>query len=77
MNRGDYCTNEVHSIEISKDSEWVNLSKLGDGFFYFWYWILFLVICSPVIIGIAVLGWHRRVLLRPREFGLIKNAYLG
>jgi len=46
-------------------------------YFYLWYWFVLLLIFSPVIIGIAVLGWQKRVLLRHRESGVVKNAYLG
>ena len=47
------------------------------GSFSIWHWIGVLIILSPVIIGVAVLGWQRRVLVRHRESGLVRGAYLG
>ena len=47
------------------------------GSFSIWHWVVVLVIFSPAIIGLIVLGWQRRVLVRHRESGLVKRAYLG
>jgi hypothetical protein len=47
------------------------------GSFSIWHWVVVLVIFAPAIIGLIVLGWQRRVLVRHRESGLVKRAYLG
>ena len=47
------------------------------GSFSIWHWLIVLIVFSPIIIGVAVLGWQRRVLVRHRESGLVKSAYLG
>jgi hypothetical protein len=47
------------------------------GSFSIWHWIFVLILISPVIIGVTVLGWQRRVFVRHRESGLVKRAYLG
>jgi len=45
--------------------------------FSIWPWLNVLIVFSPIIIGVAVLGWQRRVLARHKESGLVKTAYLG
>jgi hypothetical protein len=47
------------------------------GSFSIWHWIIVLIIFSPVILGIMILGWQRRIVLRHKESGLTKNGYLG
>ncbi|MFM7523509.1 MAG: hypothetical protein ACKO4M_04995, partial [Betaproteobacteria bacterium] len=47
------------------------------GSFSIWHWLIVLIVFSPIIIGVAVLGWQRRVLVRHKESGLVKTAYLG
>jgi hypothetical protein len=47
------------------------------GSFSVLHWIVVLIVFLPIIIGVAVLGWQRRVLVRHRESGLVKSVYLG
>lgn len=45
--------------------------------FSIWLWILILVILSPVILGIVLLGLQKRVRLIHVDTGLINNGYIG
>lgn len=47
------------------------------GSFSIWHWIIVLIIFAPVVLGILVLGWQRRIVLRHKESGLTKNGYIG
>jgi hypothetical protein len=44
------------------------------GSFSIWDWIIVLVLLSPVIIGVAVLGLQRGVLVRHPEPELVKHG---
>ena len=45
--------------------------------FSIWHWIVVLVIFSPVILGIALLGLQKKVRLIHPSSGLVKNGYVG
>jgi hypothetical protein len=47
------------------------------GSFSIWHWIVLLIILSPVIIGFAVMGPQRGILLKHAQSGLTKNGYVG
>jgi hypothetical protein len=47
------------------------------GSFSIWHWIVLIVIFSPWIVGIAIFGWQRRVLLKHTQSGLTKYGYVG
>jgi hypothetical protein len=47
------------------------------GTFSIWHWLVVLIVLLPVIIGIAVIGLQKKVLLRHMESGLTKNGYVG
>ena len=47
------------------------------GSFSIWHWIILLIIFSPVIFGIAVMGFQRKVLIRHPQSGLTKNGFMG
>jgi len=45
--------------------------------FAIWHWVIFLIIISPVILGIAVLGLQKNVRLIHSSSGLVKDGYVG
>ena len=45
--------------------------------FSIWHWILLLILFSPVIIGFAVMGFQKTVLVKHQQSGLIKKGYFG
>lgn len=45
--------------------------------FAIWHWVVFLIIISPVILGIAVLGMQKNVRLIHSNSGLVKDGYVG
>jgi hypothetical protein len=47
------------------------------GSFSIWHWMIFLIIFAPWIVGIAVMGWQRKVLVKHEQSGLQKNGYVG
>jgi len=48
------------------------------GSFSIWHWLVTLgVLFSPLIIGIAVIGLQKKILLRHVTSGLTKNGYVG
>jgi hypothetical protein len=48
------------------------------GSFSIWHWLVVLVVLLlPVIIGIAVIGLQKKILLSHMESGLTKNGYVG
>ena len=48
------------------------------GSFSIWHWLVVLfVFLLPVIIGIAVVGLQKKIMLRHWEAGLTKNGYVG
>ena len=47
------------------------------GSFSIWHWMIFLIIFAPWIVGIAVMGWQRKVLVKHEQSGLQKSGYVG
>jgi hypothetical protein len=47
------------------------------GSFSIWHWLIVLIIFSPFIIGIMMMGLQRKVAFRHVPSGLAKNAYVG
>ena len=47
------------------------------GSFSIWHWMIVLIIFAPWIVGIAVMGWQRKVLVKHEQSGLQKNGYVG
>ena len=45
--------------------------------FSIWHWVVMLVILSPVILGIALLGLQKSVRIIHLNSGLAKNGYVG
>jgi hypothetical protein len=41
------------------------------------FFISLIVLFSPIILGVLILGWQKKVLLRHRESGLVRNGYFG
>lgn len=39
--------------------------------------LIFLIMLSPVILGLAIMGPQKKVVLRHTESGLMKNGYVG
>ena len=42
-----------------------------------WHWIILLFLFSPIIIGIAVMGIQKSVLVKHHQSGLVKKGYFG
>lgn len=47
------------------------------GSFSIWHWMIVLIMFAPAIVGIAVMGWQRKVLVKHEQSGLQKNGYVG
>ena len=50
------------------------------GAFSIWHWIVVAIIFSPlliIILGIALLGFQRKVPIRHSQSGIVKNGYIG
>jgi hypothetical protein len=47
------------------------------GSFSIWHWLIVLIILSPVIIGLAMMGLQKKVVLKHTPSGLVKNGYYG
>jgi len=47
------------------------------GSFSIWHWITTFLIFAPLIVGLAVMGWQRKVLVKHQQSGLVKTGYSG
>ncbi|MEO6293928.1 MAG: hypothetical protein ABIO88_15055 [Burkholderiaceae bacterium] len=47
------------------------------GSFSIWHWLIVLIIFSPVIIGVLVMGWQKTVSVKHQQSGLVKKGYVG
>jgi len=47
------------------------------GSFSIWHWIVVLIVFSPLIIGLMVMGAQRRILVKHGASGLTKSGYVG
>ena len=47
------------------------------GSFSIWHWLIVLLIFSPVIIGLAIMGPQKPVLVKHGASGLVKKGYFG
>jgi hypothetical protein len=47
------------------------------GSFSIWHWIVLLIIASPVILGFAIMGPQKKIVLKHGESGLTKSGYTG
>jgi hypothetical protein len=47
------------------------------GSFSIWHWIVVLIIFSPVILGIALMGLQERVLIKHTQSSIVKSGYVG
>ena len=47
------------------------------GTFSIWHWLVVLLLFSPVIIGIAVMGIQRSVMIQHPQSGLTKKGFFG
>jgi hypothetical protein len=45
--------------------------------FSIWHWIILLILFSPVIIGFAVMGVQKTVLVKHQQSGLVKKGFFG
>ena len=46
-------------------------------FFPFWLWLILLILLSPIIIGLALMGLQKKVRLIHPQTGLAKTGYVG
>ncbi len=47
------------------------------GSFSIWHWVIVLIIFSPIIFGIALMGLQKRVLIKHKLSNIVKNGYVG
>jgi hypothetical protein len=47
------------------------------GSFSIWHWIIVLIIFSPIIIGVMVMGIQRSVIIKHEQSGLLKKGFYG
>ena len=47
------------------------------GSFSIWHWIVLFIITSPVILGFAIMGPQRKIILKHGQSGLTKSGYTG
>jgi hypothetical protein len=47
------------------------------GSFSIWHWLIVVMMFSPLIIGVLVMGWQKSVLLKHQQSGLVKSGYYG
>jgi hypothetical protein len=47
------------------------------GSFSIWHWVIVLIILSPIIFGIALMGLQKRVLIKHKLSNIVKNGYVG
>lgn len=47
------------------------------GSFSIWHWLIVLLIFSPVILGLAIMGPQKSVLVKHSTSGLTKKGYFG
>ena len=47
------------------------------GSFSIWHWLVVLIIFSPLIIGMLVMGRQEEVLVKHQQAGLVKKGYFG
>jgi hypothetical protein len=47
------------------------------GSFSIWHWLIVLIMFSPVIIGLAIMGPQKTVLIKHQQSGLVKKGYFG
>lgn len=47
------------------------------GSFSIWHWLVVLIIFAPFIIGLAVMGPQRKILVKHQQSGLVKSGYVG
>ena len=47
------------------------------GSFSIWHWVIVLIIFSPIIIGLSVMGLQKSVLVKHQQSGLVKRGYFG
>lgn len=47
------------------------------GSFSIWHWIVVLIMFSPIILGIAIMGLQKRVQIKHSQSNIIKNGYVG
>jgi len=47
------------------------------GSFSIWHWFIVLLIFSPIILGLALMGLQKKVMVRHPQSGLTKKGYVG
>jgi hypothetical protein len=47
------------------------------GSFSIWHWFIVLILFSPIILGLAIMGPQKKVALKHEQSGLMKNGYVG
>ncbi len=47
------------------------------GSFSIWHWLVILIIFGPLIIGLAVMGPQKQILVKHQQSGLVKSGYIG
>jgi len=47
------------------------------GSFSIWHWIVLLIITSPVLLGLVIMGPQKKIILKHGQSGLTKSGYVG
>ena len=47
------------------------------GSFSIWHWLIVLIMFSPLILGLAIMGPQKTVLIKHQQSGLVKKGYFG
>ena len=47
------------------------------GSFSIWHWFIVLILFSPIILGFAIMGAQKKIMLKHTQSGLIKYGYVG
>lgn len=47
------------------------------GSFSIWHWLVVLMMFGPLVIGLAVMGSQKQILVKHQQSGLVKSGYVG
>lgn len=47
------------------------------GSFSIWHWIIVMILLLPPILGVAIMGIQKRVLIKHSQSNIVKNGYVG
>ena len=68
---------EVFPSHVEKTQSYKHREGYEMGSFSIWHWLIVLLIFSPVILGLAIMGPQKSVLIKHSASGLTKKGYFG